>query len=541
MMTNGTPAAAATGAATEAAPQAPERPPPETLSATIAAIETTAVRTDELEAWDDTSGRGMVKHVVSEGVADDAAGGRVRREGDGSGRLAEGSKVKVWYEAYTQDGSCCFSEEPELSRQGKQMLPATWSLGEGGKTPVFDHKVIHSMKEGEKCIVKLNRGCHAFYAGVRDKDNKMLLDPDTPIWVVLTLHEVVPPKLKQKTAVTFEGFSKDAEAFIKEGLRLCGERKYAQGEKAFNKVPHTYESSKRNIDEWSDEDRQKAMALVRRAQLNAAKFALDRYEREKHEPCIATAIKNTNKVLDAFPGDVKALYRRAKAHMFEFDLKAAAADIQAALAIEPTNADIRGLYNKIRDKIQGSRSLPDIFGEGPPEKAVGKAFWQEFRDMAEENLQQRAKDSDAFFKWLEGSGATDISADSQNQKDLEIIDSFAQGLPVDDLIDDEFSDDENDNPDKAVELAQQTAAAGCLVRVGGEMNAEGVREATLEQEMKESMDGVKGIHDDDVDGPIPPPNAEQEGEATSSTNAETADERPPATSATKETATIIHV
>ncbi|CEM02484.1 unnamed protein product [Vitrella brassicaformis CCMP3155] len=66
---------------------------------------------------------------------------------------------------------------------------------------------------------------------------------------------------------------------------------------------------------------------------------------------------------DAFPGDVKALYRRAKAHMFESDLKAAAADIQAALAIEPANTDIRGLYNKIRDKIQGSRSLPDKAGE----------------------------------------------------------------------------------------------------------------------------------------------------------------------------------
>ncbi|PWZ36787.1 Peptidyl-prolyl cis-trans isomerase FKBP62 [Zea mays] len=75
----------------------------------------------------------------------------------------------------------------------------------------------------------------------------------------------------------------------------------------------------------------------------ACKLRLNDYKEAK-ELC--------TEVLESDNTNVKALYRRAQAHMHLVDLDLAEADIKKALEIDPDNRDVKMGYKRLKEKVK---------------------------------------------------------------------------------------------------------------------------------------------------------------------------------------------
>jgi tetratricopeptide (TPR) repeat protein len=66
-------------------------------------------------------------------------------------------------------------------------------------------------------------------------------------------------------------------------------------------------------------------------------------------------VKYCNEVLQAEPGNVKALFRRGKARNLLNDLEAAKEDLMAAAKLDPGNKDVRNELESVKQKLKAYR------------------------------------------------------------------------------------------------------------------------------------------------------------------------------------------
>lgn len=87
------------------------------------------------------------------------------------------------------------------------------------------------------------------------------------------------------------------------------------------------------------------------------------------------AVKNCSAVLDVDPSNVKALFRRAQAHMGCQDYVEAEMDVKRGLAAEPDNKDLDGLYKRLKVAMKEqnrkeSKMYGKMFAPAPVKKPV---------------------------------------------------------------------------------------------------------------------------------------------------------------------------
>lgn len=199
-------------------------------------------------------------------------------------------------------------------------------------------KAVLSMKKGEVALVTIPPH-HAFGT------NEINLDLAT-----------VPPNASVYYEVELVSFDKEKDSWdLKdnaEKIQAAAKKKdegnvwfkvgkYARASKRYEKALSfvEYDSS------FSEEEKQLSKPLKISCKLNnaACKLKLKDYKEAK-ELC--------TEVLESDSTNVKALYRRAQAHIHLVDLDLAEADIKKALEIDPDNRDVKLGYRRLKEKVK---------------------------------------------------------------------------------------------------------------------------------------------------------------------------------------------
>ncbi|WVZ75369.1 hypothetical protein U9M48_023427 [Paspalum notatum var. saurae] len=199
-------------------------------------------------------------------------------------------------------------------------------------------KAVLSMKKGEVALVTIPPH-HAFGANESNQD-MAIVPPHSPVYYEVELVSFD----KEKDSWDLKNNAEKIEAAAKkkdEGNVWFKAGKFARASKRYEKALSfvEYDSS------FSEEEKQLSKPLKISCKLNnaACKLKLKDYKEAK-ELC--------TEVLESDNTNVKALYRRAQAHINLVDLDFAEADIKRALEIDPDNRDVKMGYRRLKEKVK---------------------------------------------------------------------------------------------------------------------------------------------------------------------------------------------
>lgn len=199
-------------------------------------------------------------------------------------------------------------------------------------------KAVLSMKKGEVSLVTIPPH-HAFGTNETTKD-LATVPPNSYVYYEMELVSFD----KEKDSWDLKNVAEKIEAAAKkkeEGNVWFKVGKYARASKRYEKALSfvEYDSS------FTEEEKQLSKPLQISCKLNnaACKLRLNDYKEAK-ELC--------TEVLESDNTNVKALYRRAQAHMHLVDLDLAEADIKKALEIDPDNRDVKMGYKRLKEKVK---------------------------------------------------------------------------------------------------------------------------------------------------------------------------------------------
>lgn len=241
----------------------------------------------------------------------------------------EGSTVKIRYTARLTDGTV-FDERLE----GNELEFVT-----------DEEEVIEGV---DKAIMKMNEGeiaeifIGSKYAFVEEiKAEKAVVPAGADVIYEVELLEITDPKntydmTSQEKLESCQALKEKGNKAYKEGKYIRAISKYEQALK-----PVEYET---NFDE---EIKKEAKEMKKVIWLNIAAVALKQAEYHK-------AISNCNKVLEAEPTNIKALYRRSQAFMYRNDFIESERDIKLAHSLDSANRDVVTQYKKLKQYMKSS-------------------------------------------------------------------------------------------------------------------------------------------------------------------------------------------
>ncbi|KAG6494055.1 70 kDa peptidyl-prolyl isomerase-like [Zingiber officinale] len=273
----------------------------------------------ELVSWKTVTEIGDDKTIIK----------KILKEGESYERPNDGAVVKVKLIGKLDDGTI-------FVKKGHEGEPFEFKTDEEQVIEGLDAAVM-SMKKGEVAFVTIPPQ-HAFDS-VESKQELAVVPPNSTVYYEIELVSFVKEKESWdlNTAEKIEAGAKMKE----EGNALFKLGKYARASKRYEKAAKfvEYDSS------FSDEEKKQSKALKLTCNLNnaACKLKLRDYKQ---------AVKLCTKVLELDSRNVKALYRRAQAHINLCDLDLAEQDIKKALEIDPDNRDVKVEYKRLKEKVR---------------------------------------------------------------------------------------------------------------------------------------------------------------------------------------------
>ncbi|KAK4482977.1 hypothetical protein RD792_010151 [Penstemon davidsonii] len=254
------------------------------------------------------------------------------KEGEGYEKPNEGAVVKLRLTGKLQDGTVFFKK------------------GHGdGEDDLFEFKTdeeqviegldraVTLMKKGEVAVLTI--APEYAFGSSESKQELATVPPNSTVYYDVELVSFVKDKESwdMSTEEKIEAAGKKKE----EGNALFKSGKYLRASKRYEKAAKyiEYDTS------FSEEEKKQSKALKVTCNLNnaACKLKLKDYKQ---------AEKLCTKVLELESTNVKALYRRAQAHMNMADLDLAEFDIKKALEIDPENRDVKLGYKTLKEKVK---------------------------------------------------------------------------------------------------------------------------------------------------------------------------------------------
>lgn len=256
---------------------------------------------------------------------------KILQEGEGYERPNDCATVRVKLIGKLEDGTMFVKkghdgEEPfEFKTDEEQVIEGL-------------DKAVLSMKKGEVALVTIPPD-HAFGS---DETKQVLAMVPANSTVYYELELVSFDKEKESWDLKDNDEKIEAAAKKKdEGNVWFKMGNYPRASKRYGKALNfiEYDSS------FSEEEKQPSKALKVSCKLNnaACKLKLKDYKEAK-ELC--------TEVLELDSTNVKALYRRAQAHIHLVDLDLAELDIKKALEIDPDNRDVQKEYRRLKEKVK---------------------------------------------------------------------------------------------------------------------------------------------------------------------------------------------
>ncbi|PWA88994.1 70 kDa peptidyl-prolyl isomerase [Artemisia annua] len=269
--------------------------------------------------------------VVSNVTDDKKVVKKILTEGEGYERPNEGAVVQVNLIGRLQDGTVF------IKRGHDGTDPLDFKADEEQVIDGLD-RVVMTMKKGEVALVTI---APEYAFGPNGSEQELA---------------VVPPNATVTYEIELNSFIKDKESWdmttTQEKIEAAGKKK-EEGNAFFKagkykKAVKRYEKAAKFIEydtNFEEEEKKQAKALKITCNLNNAACQLKLKEFKQAE-------KLCTKVLELESTNVKALYRRAQAHMNLADLDLAEIDIKKALEIDPDNKDVKLTYKVLKEKIK---------------------------------------------------------------------------------------------------------------------------------------------------------------------------------------------
>ncbi|XP_022893194.1 peptidyl-prolyl cis-trans isomerase FKBP62-like [Olea europaea var. sylvestris] len=268
---------------------------------------------------------------------------KILKEGEGYDRPNEGSVVKLKLIGKLQDGTV-FSKKGDADNEDDlfEFMTDEEQVVEG-----LDRAVM-SMKKGEVALLII---APEFAFGSSESKQELA---------------VVPPNSTVFYNVELVSFVKEKEYWdmnTQEKIEAAGKKK-EKGNALFKackyfKASKTYERAVKYVEyetNFSEEEKKQAKVLKVSCNLNnaACKLKLNDYKQ---------AEKLCTKVLEVQSTNVKALYRRAQAHINMDNLDLAEFDLKKALEIDPENRDVKLEYRALKTKVKEyNRKEAELYG-----------------------------------------------------------------------------------------------------------------------------------------------------------------------------------
>ncbi|CAH9093931.1 unnamed protein product [Cuscuta europaea] len=258
---------------------------------------------------------------------------KMLKEGEGYERPNDGTVVKLKLIGKLQDGTVFIKKGHDADSEDQLFEFKT------DEEQVIDglDKAVMTMKKGE--VASLTIAPEYAFGSSETKQDLAVVPPNSTVFYEVELVSFV----KEKESWDMKNDEKIEAAIRKkeEGNALFKAGKYARASKRYEKAGKfvEYDSS------FSEEEKKQTKALKISCNLNnaACKLKLKDYKE---------AIKLCTKVLELETTNVKALYRRAQAHMNMADLDLAEFDIKKALEIDPDNRDVKLEYKVLKEKVK---------------------------------------------------------------------------------------------------------------------------------------------------------------------------------------------
>ncbi|CAL0304550.1 unnamed protein product [Lupinus luteus] len=266
--------------------------------------------------------------TVSEVTDDKKVLKKIIREGEGYERPNEGAIVKLKLIGKLQDGTVF------LRKGNDEENLFEFKTDEEQVIDGLDRAVV-TMKKGEVALLTI---APEYAFGLSESQQELaVVPPNSTVYyeVEVVSFEKEKESWDMNTQEKIEAAGKKKE----EGNALFKAGKYARASKRYDKAVKyiDYDSS------FSEDEKKQSKALKVASNLNnaASKLKLKEYK-EAETLC--------TKVLELESTNVKALYRRAQAHMQLADLDLAEFDIKKALEIDPNNRDVKVEYKTLKEK-----------------------------------------------------------------------------------------------------------------------------------------------------------------------------------------------
>lgn len=265
--------------------------------------------------------------VVEEVTDDKKVMKKILTPGESYEKPNEGSTVKVKYVAKLENGTI-------FEKKGHDEELFQFVTDEGQVVDGLD-KAVLTMKKKEHSLVTI--APEYGFGGEETKRDLASVPANSKLIYEIELVDFVKDKdsWELETPEKLENARKRKE----DGNALFKAGNYARAAKRYEKAVKLieYDSS------FDDDQKKQAKALKISCNLNmaACKLKLKDYRE---------VVKMTTKVLELESTNVKALYRRAQAHIELLDLDYAETDIKKALELDPNNKEVKLEYKRLKQK-----------------------------------------------------------------------------------------------------------------------------------------------------------------------------------------------
>ncbi|GAB4844045.1 70 kDa peptidyl-prolyl isomerase [Ancistrocladus abbreviatus] len=268
--------------------------------------------------------------TVSEVTDDKKVLKKILKEGEGYERPNDGAMVQVKLIGKLSDGTLF------VKKGYDEEAPYEFKVDEEQVIDGLD-RAVKTMKKGEIALITI-RPEYAFGSSESLQD-LATVPANSTLYYEVEMVSFVKEKESwdMNTAEKTEAAGKKKE----EGNALFKAGKYERASKRYEKAVKfiEYDSA------FGEEEKKQAKALKITGNLNNAACKLKLKDFKQAE-------KLCTKVLELDSRNVKALYRRAQAHIQLVDLELAEADIKKALEIEPDNREVKMEYKILKEKVK---------------------------------------------------------------------------------------------------------------------------------------------------------------------------------------------
>ncbi|XP_048139351.1 peptidyl-prolyl cis-trans isomerase FKBP62-like isoform X2 [Rhodamnia argentea] len=267
--------------------------------------------------------------TVSDVTKDKKVLKKILKEGEGYERPNDGAVVQVKLSGKLHDGTV-------FVKKGDNEEPFEFKIDEEQVIDGLD-RAVKNMKKGEVALVTIQPE-YAF--GLTESQQDLAVVPaNSTLYYEVELLSFV--KEKESWEMNNQEKIEAAARKKEEGNASFKAGKYERASRRYEKAARfiEYDSS------FSDEEKQQARTLKISCNLNNAACKLKLRDFKEAE-------KLCTKVLEADSKNVKALYRRAQAHIQLVDLDLAEQDIKKALEIDPNNREVKLEYKILKEKVR---------------------------------------------------------------------------------------------------------------------------------------------------------------------------------------------